>query len=166
MEEIIPVVLCGGVGERLWPLSRTSLPKQFAPLIGDESLFAATLRRSDQNGFGDPLIVTNAEYCSLIEQQLREFKLNAQIFLEPEAKNTAAAVIASAYIISRRSDESLILVMPSDHYIPDKNLFFEMVNQGCAAAREGFVVTFGVTPDSPDTGFGYLNRQKQWGKLF
>ena len=160
MDEITPVVLCGGVGERLWPLSRKQLPKQFVPLIGGENLFATTLKRSVHGNFSNPLIVTNADYGFLVEQQLKALKLNGQILLEPEAKNTAAAVIASAYIISQKSEGSLILVMPSDHHIPDKDSFVEMVSAGCAAAKEGFVVVFGVTPDSPATGFGYLKIDK------
>jgi len=152
----IPVVLCGGVGSRLWPLSRKSLPKQFAPLIGDDSLFMAAVRRTAQLGFTEPVVVTSTEHRFLAEKQLRDCGVAGQILLEPSGKNTAPAVFAAAHFAVKKHGDALMLVMPSDHHIPDPKAFAEMVQSGAAAAGGGAVVTFGVTPDRPETGYGYI----------
>ncbi len=156
MRNIIPVVLCGGVGSRLWPLSRKSLPKQFAPLIGDQSLFAAAVKRTAQQGYDNPIVVTSSDHRFLAEKQLFDCGLTGQILLEPEGKNTAPAVFAAAHFAIKNHSEPLLLIMPSDHHIPDKKAFNEMVQDGYIAAKEGAVVTFGVKPDRPETGYGYI----------
>ena len=156
MSEIVPVILCGGVGSRLWPLSRKSLPKQFAPLIGPQSLFEATVTRVDRNEFAEPVVVTSSDHRFLVEKQLRDCECSGTILLEPEGKNTAPAVFAAAHYVKRHMGNALLLVMPSDHHIPDQDAFKKMVLSGRAAAEAGAIVTFGVAPDRPETGYGYI----------
>ena len=156
MSDIIPVILCGGVGSRLWPLSRKSLPKQFAALIGSKSLFEAALARVDRNNFSDPVVVTSGDYRFLVEKQMRNCKCSGTIMLEPEGKNTAPAVFAAAHHVMNQNGDALMLVMPSDHHIPDRDYFAKMVLAGRAAAEAGAIVTFGVAPDRPETGYGYI----------
>jgi mannose-1-phosphate guanylyltransferase/mannose-6-phosphate isomerase len=156
MSEIVPVILCGGVGSRLWPLSRKSLPKQFAPLIGAQSLFEAAVTRVDSSAFANPLVIASRDHRFLAEKQLRDCGCYGNILLEPEGKNTAPAVFAAAYHVMKHVGDELLLVMPSDHHIPDQDAFRKMVVSGSAAAEAGFIVTFGVAPDRPVSGYGYI----------
>jgi mannose-1-phosphate guanylyltransferase/mannose-6-phosphate isomerase len=156
MGEIVPVILCGGVGSRLWPLSRKSLPKQFAPLIGAKSLFEAAVTRVDHGEFADLLVVTSGHYRFLAEKQMRDCGCSGPILLEPEGKNTAPAVFAAAHHVMKHNGDALLLVMPSDHHIPDQDAFRKMVLAGRAAAEAGAIVTFGVAPNRPETGYGYI----------
>ncbi len=156
MSEIVPVILCGGVGSRLWPLSRKSLPKQFAPLVRDKSLFEAAVTRVDNETFSDPVIITSTDHRFLAKKQLMDCGRSGTILLEPSAKNTAPAVFASSYHVLKYTGDALILVMPSDHHITDQDAFTEMVLAGCAAANDGAIVTFGVAADRAETGFGYI----------
>ncbi len=156
MNEIVPVILSGGVGSRLWPLSRKSLPKQFTPLLGVQSLFSAALRRVKCYGFTEPVIVTSSDHRFLAEKQMRECGCTGNILLEPEGKNTAPAVFAAAHHVVSSFGDELLLVMPSDHHIPDQDTFTESVLKGRAAAEAGAVVTFGVEPNRPETGYGYI----------
>ena len=156
MSEIVPVILCGGVGSRLWPLSRKSLPKQFAQLLGDKSLFEAAVSRVDIEKFGNPITVTSSDHRFLVEKQLRDCGRSGTILLEPAGKNTAPAVFAAAHHVIKHIGDALLLVMPSDHHIPDQDAFANMVLAGSVAANEGAIVTFGVTPDRPETGYGYI----------
>lgn len=161
MGEIVPVILCGGVGSRLWPLSRKSLPKQFAPVIGAQSLFEATVTRVDRDEFSEPVVVTSNDHRFVAEKQLRDCGCSGTILLEPEGKNTAPAVFAAAHHVIKHSGDALLLVMPSDHHIPDQHAFADMVLAGRAAAEAGAIVTFGVAPDRPETGFGYIELGKR-----
>ena len=156
MSEIVPVILCGGVGSRLWPLSRKSLPKQFAPLIGTQSLFEVALTCVDRDEFSIPLVVTSSDHRFLAEKQMRDCGCSGSILLEPEGKNTAPAVFAAAHHVIKHNGDELLLVMPSDHYIPDQDAFIKMVLAGRAAAEAGAIVTFGVAPNRPETGYGYI----------
>ena len=156
MSEIVPVILCGGVGSRLWPLSRKSLPKQFARLIGAQSLFESAVTRVDHDAFAGPLVVTTRDHRFLAEKQMRDCGCTGTFLVEPEGKNTAPAVFAAAHHLLKYSRDALLLVMPSDHHIPDQDAFREMVLAGHAAAEAGAIVTFGVAPDRPETGYGYI----------
>ena len=156
MSEIVPVILCGGVGSRLWPLSRKSLPKQFAQLIGAQSLFESAVTRVDCDEFADPIVVTSSDHRFLAEKQLRDCECSGTILLEPVGKNTAPAVFAAAYHVMRHNGDALLLVMPSDHHIPDQDAFRKMVLAGRVAAESGAIVTFGVAPNRPETGYGYI----------
>jgi len=154
---IYPVILCGGSGTRLWPLSRKSFPKQFSALMGDESLFQASARRFIGPEFAPPIVVTNSDFRFIVTQQLEDIGLKpSAILIEPDARNTAPAVLAAAIWAHGLCPDAMILVAPSDHAIPDNTAFQAAVLRGMPAAQQGQIVTFGITPTRPDTGYGYL----------
>jgi len=155
---IFPVILSGGSGSRLWPLSRESFPKQLLPLAGRLTMLQETaLRVSDPELFHPVTVVANAEHRFVIAEQLREAGARAPtIVLEPMAKNTAPAVAAAALIAAEADPDALILVMPADHAVPDKTGFVDAVCSGAPAARAGALVLFGIQPDSAATGYGYI----------
>ena len=156
MTKVIPVILCGGSGTRLWPISRKNMPKQFAQLLGEESLFRAAITRASESWFHEPIIVTSDEQWIFVQQELSECGCTAEILVEPCGKNTAAAIFAAAYHAYKQHGDIQLLVLPSDHYIPDKNAFCKTIGMGIEAAEHGAVVTFGVTPSKPETGYGYI----------
>lgn len=154
---IIPVILCGGAGTRLWPLSRQSSPKQFARISGEESLFQASARRVTGPGFAPPLVMTTPDYRFVVTEQLRSAGLDTgTVLIEPMARNTAPAILAVALYLQRKDPDAVMLVVPSDHLIPDAAAFQDRVRTGLPVAQAGDLVTFGVTPDRPETGYGYL----------
>jgi len=154
---ITPVLLCGGSGTRLWPLSRRSYPKQFVPLIGEETLFQAAARRLSGEGFAAPVILTGAEFRFIVTEQLAAAGIApGTVLIEPGPRNTAPAVLAAALACVRDDPEALLLVAPSDHVIPDAAAFREAVAAGAGAARDGRLVTFGILPDRAETGYGWL----------
>ena len=161
MKRICPVILAGGSGKRLWPLSRRSLPKQFASLISSETFFQQSVKRILIKEFNAPTVVTANDYRFAVREQLRQVKVDPEtIMIEPEAKNTAPAVLAAALQIEKEtSPDSIMLVMPCDHYIPETSLFHEAVRAGIAIIKreDGCFVTFGAQPARPDTGYGYLH---------
>ena len=155
--QITPVILCGGSGTRLWPLSRQSYPKQFSTLLGSQSLFQRSVERLAGKGFAPPLIVTASDFRFIVTEQLAAIKARPQaILIEPESRNTGPAVLAAALYLDQMHPGALILVAPSDHVIPDAAAFRAAVAQGVAAAEAGQIVTFGITPTHPETGYGYL----------
>ncbi|MEM9787533.1 MAG: mannose-1-phosphate guanylyltransferase/mannose-6-phosphate isomerase, partial [Pseudomonadota bacterium] len=154
---ITPVILCGGSGTRLWPLSRKSYPKQFSPLMGSESLFQTSAKRVQGPLFQAPVIVTANEFRFIAVQQLQEAGVDpAAVLIEPSGRDTAPAILAAALHLRTTDPDGLMLVAPSDHVIPDNVLFAATVEAAVPAAREGQLVTFGITPDRPETGYGYL----------
>ncbi len=154
---IHPVILCGGSGTRLWPLSRRSYPKQFVQLTGPETLFQACARRLSGSGYAPPTIVTASDFRFIVAEQLTAAGIDpGAILLEPEGRNTAPAVLAAALHISQTDPGAMLLVAPSDHVVPDTAAFQRAVEAGAAAARAGDLVTFGVAPDRPETAYGYL----------
>ena len=156
---IRPVILCGGAGTRLWPESRGERAKQFLPLAGDDSLFEQTLARvSTYDGFLQPLVVCGVPHVDAVRDGLGERQ--ATILAEPAARNTAAAV---AMAVAMAPDDELLLVMPSDHVIADVAAFHAAIARGVRLARGDWIVTFGITPDRPDTGFGYIARGEALG---
>ncbi len=163
---IQPVVLSGGSGTRLWPLSREKYPKQLLPLIGDDSLLQATVRRVEGLGAGTlvaPMVVCNEEYRFVIAEQLRLMQQPGAIVLEPCGRNTAPALTLAALAAVRGGADPVLLVMPADHVIVDTAAFQAVVRQGAVLAQEGAVVTFGITPDSPETGYGYIQAGAPYG---
>ncbi|MCB6180115.1 mannose-1-phosphate guanylyltransferase/mannose-6-phosphate isomerase [Rhodobacter sp. Har01] len=153
---IHPVILCGGSGTRLWPSSRQAFPKQFVDLIGPESLFQATLRRLTGPDFTAPLILTNEEFRFLARDQAEAIGLiDAEIVLEPVARDTAPAILSAALMLED-TPEALMLVSPSDHVIRNPKAFLAAIRAGAEAARGGALVTFGIVPDRPESGYGYL----------
>jgi mannose-1-phosphate guanylyltransferase/mannose-6-phosphate isomerase len=154
---IHPVLLCGGSGTRLWPLSRKSYPKQFTRLMGDESLFQASARRLSGPGYAPPVAVTGDPFRFIVVEQLAALEqAPGAILIEPEGRNTAPAVLAAALHLARTDPDALMLVAPSDHVIPDAAGFRASVAAAAPRALAGDMVTFGITPDRPETGYGYL----------
>ena len=153
---IYPVILCGGSGTRLWPLSRKSYPKQFAPLVGDESLYQSTLKRFQGTGFAAPMILTGDDFRFIAAEQLSDAGFtDATVVIEPEGRNTAPAILCAALLLKDQPD-ALMLVAPSDHVIDDSAAFLRCVDAGATAAAAGSLVTFGIRPTRPETGYGYL----------
>lgn len=156
---IIPVLLCGGSGTRLWPLSRSQYPKQFLRLLGEHSLLQATLLRLEGfPGLGRPVLITNEAHRFLVAEQIREIGIEADILLEPAARNTAPALAAAAQWCRRDGQSPLMLVLPSDHVVTDIAAFQQAVALGMPHAAAGRFVTFGITPERPETGYGYIHR--------
>ena len=154
--KITPVILCGGSGTRLWPLSRSSFPKQFLELADGESLLQATLRRLPA-GASEALIISNAEHRFLVAEQCKS-QPDAMVVLEPVARNTAPAIAAAAFIARQRDPDAVMLVLPSDHLIRDTAAFHRAVEAAYPSAVAGKIVTFGIVPDQPNTGYGYIQR--------
>lgn len=158
--KIKPVILCGGSGTRLWPLSRESFPKQFVPLIGNQSLLSLTIERVKKLGF--PVCITNEEHRFFV-QDLLTSSLNgakdagAYVLLEPAGRNTAAAMVSTALMPGITSSD-LLLFLPSDHFVPDVDAFVATMQSGVAAAQAGYIVTFGVQPSFPSTAYGYIQQ--------
>jgi len=157
---IQPVILSGGSGTRLWPVSRRARPKQLLALAGPHTLLQDTaLRVHDPASFAAPLVLCNDDHRFVIAEQLREVGITpAGIVLEPAARNTAPAIAVAALLTAARDPEATLLVLPSDHVIRDPGAFREAVARADAAAREGRLTTFGVVPERAETGFGYIRR--------
>ena len=155
---IHPVILCGGSGTRLWPLSRRDFPKQFTRILGDESLFQTSVRRHVAPGFAAPTIIAHSDFRFLAAEQLAELEVTpSAILLEPQARNTAPAILAAALTLEAAGHgEDVMLVAPSDHVIRDQEAYHAAVASGAAAAAAGGLVTFGLRPDRAETGYGYL----------
>lgn len=161
MPEIFPVLLCGGSGTRLWPVSRKSFPKQFVPLTGQGTLFqAAASRMLGAPHVASPLIITNSDFRFIVAEQLAAEGITpAAILIEPAAKNTGPAILAAAMHLAATDPEGLLLVMPTDHSIPDTDAFRAAVAAGVPRAEAGQIVTFGIRPDRPETGYGWIELQ-------
>ena len=155
---LFPVVLSGGTGTRLWPISRALYPKQFLPLAGDQSMLQDTVGRVDGlPGLGPPLVVCNEEHRFLVAEQLRESGAGwTGILLEPVGRSTAPAVALAALEALETNPEALLLVLPADHVVEEPTALTEAVAAGIPRAEEGGLVTFGIVPSAPETGFGYI----------
>ena len=154
---IHPVLLCGGFGTRLWPLSRRAHPKQFVKLFNEESLFQSSARRLSGKSFASPLVVTCSDFRFMVVEQLAAVEIAPQqILIEPSTRNTAAAICAAAVALDAKNGNSLMLVAPSDHVIPDAEGFCAYVKAAVPTALAGQIVTFGIRPDRAETGYGWL----------
>lgn len=157
MAAIHPVVLSGGSGTRLWPLSRSLFPKQLLSIASDKSMLQATIARSCGAGFADPLVVGGEEHRFHIAEQLNQIGVGAaRIILEPEGRNTAAAIALAAHAALADDPDAILLIMPSDHVIQDEKSFLAAVAVAYPAAQDGSLLTFGITPEHPETGYGYI----------
>ena len=163
--KLYPVILSGGSGSRLWPLSRASYPKQLLPLMGEDSLLQETAGRvSDRARYAPVLVIANDEHRFVVAEQLRDQGLsNARIVLEPVGRNTAPAAAVAALLISEDDPDGVMLLLPSDHVIGDTAAFQKAVDQAEALARDGMLVTFGVQPSHPSTEYGYIKRGEGLG---
>ena len=162
--KITPVILCGGSGTRLWPLSRQHYPKQFLKLVGDTTLFQQSVSRAialenDDIQIEEILIVTNENHRFLVLEQLDDLKLKTpvRILLEPEPKNTAPALTLAALVAQETNPDSILVVTPADHYVKDLNQFTLVMHAAIKAVQEKVIVTLGINPTRPDTGFGYIH---------
>ena len=154
---ITPVILAGGSGTRLWPLSRKSYPKQFADLGQPDTLFQATVKRLAGKGFRRPVLLTSEDYRFIVSEQMGGVGvLPEAIFIEPEPRDTAPAVLVAALFLQASDPDGLMLIAPADHAIPDTDAFRSAIEASRGAAETGSIVTFGITPDRPETGYGYL----------
>lgn len=152
---IHPVILCGGNGTRLWPRSRASMPKPFLPLLGTRSLFECTLDRCNDSAiFASPIVVTGADHLPHVEAQARDID-GASIIVEPMGRNTAPAIALAAM---RLTEDAVMLVCPSDHHIEDAAAFVAAAENAASLAAKDWLVSFGITPTRPETGYGYINR--------
>src|ERR1700722_1307137 len=158
MPKIRPVIMCGGSGTRMWPESREGLPKQFIPLIGQRSTFQTIVSVvSDPAVFDPAVVITNYEYRFRVAEQLREIGAEATILLEPERRDSAAAVGAAAAWAAASDPKAVVAVLAADHVFEDGKQFVALCAKAYAAAAAGEIVTFGVTPDHPATGYGYIH---------
>jgi len=156
---IVPVILSGGSGSRLWPVSRSSFPKQFWPLLSDRTLLQDTAIRGMGVTTHAPLVICNAEHRFIIAEQLREVGIAApRIVLEPVGRNSAPAIAAAAFMIAEQTPDAVMWVMPADAAISDLDALGEALQIACRAAAAGRIVTFGITPQKPETGYGYIER--------
>jgi mannose-1-phosphate guanylyltransferase/mannose-6-phosphate isomerase len=159
---IVPVIMCGGAGTRLWPVSRESMPKQFVSLVGPGSTFQQVLARiSDPELFARPIVITNAEFRFVVAEQLRECGIAADIVLEPMRRDSGPAVAVSAVLAAQRDREALVLVLAADHVVRKPDQFREACRSAAAAAAEGRIVTFGIEPTHPATHYGYIRPGKK-----
>jgi len=157
MTPIVPVILSGGSGTRLWPLSREAYPKQFLPLVGDDTMLQATWKRVASIAGAAPIVVANQEHRFMAAEQLRECKVQPQaLILEPVGRNTAPAIAIAALQALAGGDDALLLVLPSDHVVRNEAAFHAAVKQAAIAAEGGKLVTFGIVPTAPETGYGYI----------
>jgi mannose-1-phosphate guanylyltransferase / mannose-6-phosphate isomerase len=155
--QIVPVIMCGGAGTRLWPVSRESMPKQFVPLVGPESTFQQGLARvADPDLFARPIVITNADFRFVVAEQLREHGIKADIVLEPVRRDSGPAVAVSAALAAVRDREALVLVLAADHVVRKPDEFREACRRAAAAAAEGRIVTSGIEPTHPATSYGYI----------
>src|SRR5436305_7369644 len=157
-KRIIPLVMCGGAGTRLWPASREVRPKQFLSLFGTRSTFQDTIARvSDPSLFEQPIIITNAAYRFMVLEQLAEIGLKADVLLEPTRRDSGPAIAAGAAFAQRRDSEAVVLALAADHVVRDTAAFLAACRQGLVAADAGRIVTFGVKPERAAIEYGYVS---------
>ena len=154
---IVPVIMCGGAGTRLWPVSRESMPKQFVPLVGPDSTFQQVLARiNDPALFARPIVITNTDFRFVVAEQLRARGIEADIVLEPARRDSGPAVAVAAVLAAARDPEAIVLVLAADHVIRKPEAFREACRQAAEAAADGKIVTFGITPTHAATNYGYI----------
>lgn len=160
---ILPVILAGGSGTRLWPLSRGKYPKQFLTLVGEHTMLQSTLNRLDGLAHLPALLICNEEHRFIVAEQVRQINVkHSSIFLEPVGRNTAPAIAISAFKALENGDDPLLLVLAADHVINDASAFQQSVNQAAELAKQGKLVTFGIVGNKPETGYGYIKRGQQF----
>ncbi|MGO2373781.1 MAG: mannose-1-phosphate guanylyltransferase/mannose-6-phosphate isomerase [Pseudoalteromonas prydzensis] len=156
---IIPVILAGGIGSRLWPLSRQAMPKQFLPLLGDESLLQSTLKRCEDECFTDAILVCNEQHRFIASSQCQQINVQPQaLLLEPEGKNTAPAIALAAQYVLQQGLDTPLLVMPADHHIDNFELLIAQLPDAITLAQQGKLITFAIEPDTAHCGYGYIKR--------
>ena len=162
---IVPIILSGGNGTRLWPLSNNKKPKQFIKLINNNTLFTETiLRFSNNNMYSDPIILSNIRYHDLVLEELKSNNINDfKVFLEPMVRNTAPAIASVISYLNEKAPDDIVLFIPSDAYIDDVDRFNEFILEGKNLAENNKLVCFGIKPNHPETGYGYIKVGKKIG---
>ena len=161
MTKIVPVILAGGAGTRLWPVSRDALPKQFLPLVGERSTYQDTLLRVADGGlFAPPIVVTGADFRFFARRQAEDIGIDATVVIEPMRRDSGPAVAAAAALAKSRDADAVVLALAADHVILDVEEFRATCAAGLKAAEAGRIVTFGITPSAPKTSYGYIRRGK------
>ena len=155
-KRVTPVVLCGGAGTRLWPVSREEMPKQFIPLIGDRSTFQQVMERTSKDLFASPIVITNSDFRFIVAEQLRALEISAEIVLEPARRDSGPAVAVAAEIALLRDPKAVVLVLAADHVILDQEAFLTACRDAVPTAEGGRIVTFGVSPDYASEDYGYI----------
>ena len=165
MGKITPVIMSGGAGTRLWPVSRVGNPKQFHALGGDRTLIQETALRAQGPGFATPIVVCNAAHADIAARQLAEAGFAPRTVLEPAARNTAACAVAAAALVAQDDPEGLVLLAPADHLIHNRDAYLAAIEAGRPAAEAGSLVVFGLRPDRPETGYGYIRAGEGGGAV-
>ncbi len=154
---LIPVIMCGGAGTRLWPVSRESMPKQFVPLVDERSTFQQVLHRiRNDTLFDRPIVITNSDFRFIVAEQMRECDVAGDIVLEPSRRDSAMAVAVAAVLAGARSPAATVIVLAADHVVRDQDAFARACREAFAAAAAGRIVTFGINPTHPATNYGYI----------
>lgn len=165
-KKIIPIILCGGSGTRLWPVSRKSFPKQFWPLLSEQPMLVETALRATGPAFGAPIIVANQEHRFIVAEQLRDAGIKSpKILLEPVGRNSAPAIAAAALLASESDPQAVLWIMAADSAIQDLSALQDALKNAAAAAQAGYIVTFGMHPTAPETGYGYIAQGEALGDL-
>ncbi|MFC3068015.1 mannose-1-phosphate guanylyltransferase/mannose-6-phosphate isomerase [Phenylobacterium soli] len=165
MAKITPVIMSGGAGTRLWPVSRVGAPKQFHALGGQRTMIQETALRASGEGFEPPIVICNESHAAIAGRQLAEAGLDPLIVLEPVARNTAACAVAAAALVAERDPDGLVLLAPADHVIKDLEAYRAAIETGRPAAEAGKLVVFGLRPDRPETGYGYIRAASSQGAV-
>ena len=164
MSKVVPVILAGGAGTRLWPVSRDALPKQFLPLVGERSTYQETLLRvADASLFAPPIVITGADFRFFARRQAEDLGIDATVVIEPMRRDSGPAVAAAAALARSRDPDAVVLALAADHVILDVEEFRATCLTGLKAAEAGLIVTFGITPTAPKTSYGYIRRGKPTG---
>lgn len=157
-----PVILSGGAGTRLWPLSSGNHPKQFLPLVSSRTMIQETLLRLEGMEHSEPVVVCNEAHRFIVAEQMGQLGIkNQKIMLEPVARNTAPAIAAACYEVMKNDRDAVVIILPSDHVIKNKDAFQQAVKKAVQEAEKGFLVTFGIVPTEPNTGYGYIKTGKE-----
>src|SRR5829696_3336092 len=161
---IVPVLLAGGAGTRLWPVSRDALPKQFLPLVGEFSTYQQALQRvADRSAFAAPIVMTGGQFHFFARHQAEKCGLEASIVIEPVRRDSAAAIAAAAVLAMQQNPDAVVLTLAADHVMLDTEPFTQACRVGRQAADAGHIVTFGITPTQPKTSYGYILRGEPLG---
>ena len=162
----IPVIMAGGSGSRLWPLSRSMFPKQFLVLNDKNNLtmLQSTIERIDGMSTLEPIIITNEQHRFIVAEQLREYDIKSRIILEPAGRNTAPAIALAAFEAVKYGEDPILLILAADHVVLDKEAFQQSIKHALVQAELGYLVTFGIVPTSPETGYGYIHRGREIDK--
>ncbi len=154
--KILPIIMCGGCGTRVWPESRESLPKQFIPLLGTRSTFQMAVEMLADPLFETPIVISNQDYRFLVSEQLKEIGREARIVLEPLRRDSGPAVAVGAELAAEISPDTIVAILAADHVVKDHEGFVQSCRQAAAAAARGYIVTLGIKPSEPATGYGYI----------